>query len=183
MLLDAIETAQLPPPRPDVSPPLPWFALKVRTRSELLVDQVLCAKRFQAFVPTYVECRKYSDRIRKVDAPLFAGYVFCRLDPTQPLPVLETNGVEYIVGNGKNPCPIDDAEIAALEQLIRTRARATPWPYLRPGHKVEVQYGSLSGMQGSLIQEKGQTRLVISVDILQRSVAVEIDRTWVRPAP
>ncbi len=182
MLPLAIETAQLPPQTPDHSPPLPWFALKVRTHSELLVDQVLSAKRFHAFVPTYLECRKYSDRIKKVEAPLFDGYVFCRLDPGQPLEVLETNGVEYIVGHGKKPCPIDDAEIAALQQLIRSHCRATPWPYLQPGHKVEVQFGALSGMKGVLLQEKGAARLVISVEMLHRSVAVEIDRTWVRPA-
>ncbi len=161
---------------------LPWFALKVRTRSELLVDHALCAKRFQAFVPTYIECRKYSDRIKKVEAPLFDGYVFCRLDPDEPMPVLKTNGVEYIVGNGKKPCPIDDGEMAALAQLTSSHSRATPWPYLRTGHRVEVRYGSLCGMKGVLLQEKGVARLVISVDILQRSVAVEIDRTWVRPA-
>lgn len=159
----------------------PWFALKVRSRNEALTGWLLAGKGYEAFVPTYVDCRKYSDRIKKVDSPLFPGYVFCRLDPQVRLPVLKTPGVEYILTVDGSPACVREDEIAAIQRITSAGGNAKPWPYLKAGHKVRVEFGAFSGLEGIFVEEKGVERLVVSVSLLQRSVSVEIDRTWIRP--
>ena len=159
----------------------PWFAVRVRAHAETIADAGLRAKHFETFLPTYKECRFYSDRIKKIDAPLFAGYVFCRLDPEVPLPVLTTQGVSYIVSAGRKPCPIENSEIAALQRAASSGCTAKPWPYLHEGQRVRVQRGAMTGVEGILLREKGAEVLILSVNLLQRSVSIEIDRSWVRP--
>jgi len=161
----------------------PWFALKVRTRGELLVSSALQSKTFETFVPTWKEFRRYTDRVKTIDAAMFPGYLFCRLDPLRPLRALETLGVAYIIGADGCFVPVPDEEITALQRLMAFERAAKPWPYLRKGAKVRVEFGALAGVEGWLIAEKGIDRLVLSVEILQRSVAVEIDREWIRPMP
>ena len=158
-----------------------WFAIKVRSRSENAVGSLLRGKTYETFLPTYQECRHYSDRIKKLDSPLFPGYLFCRLDPELRLPVLKTPGVDYILGGSKVPEPVPDQEIDALRKLVESGAPAHPWPYLRVGNKVTIGYGSFAGVEGLVVREKGMERLVLSVTLLQRSIAVEMDRSWVRP--
>lgn len=160
---------------------MPWFALKVRLRNEGAVHRALTRKAYETFLPTYTDLRRYSDRIKKVDAPLFPGYLFCRIDPVQRLPVLTTAGVEYIVSLNGEPEPVPEHEVAAIERITRNGAAAKPWPYLQAGHRVRVECGAFAGLEGILTGERGDERLVISVTLLQRSVAVEIDRTWIRP--
>lgn len=163
------------------SVPTSWFAVKVRSRSELAVGSVLRGKTYETFVPTYQECRQYSDRIKKLESPLFPGYLFCRLDPEARLPVLKTPGVDYIVGGNRVPEPVPDHEVEALRKLAESGAPARPWPYLRVGHKVKIGFGSFAGVEGLVVHEKGTDRLVLSVTLLQRSVAVEMERSWIRP--
>src|SRR5206468_1560898 len=91
-----------------------WFALKVRTRNESTVDTMLKGRNYETLLPTYTENRRYSDRIRKVDMALYPGYIFCRFDPGQRLPILTTPSVEYIVGTGKLPKPVEDSEMEAI---------------------------------------------------------------------
>lgn len=160
---------------------LPWFALKVRSSGEARVKSFLDHKGYDIFLPTYVESRKYSDRIKKIDAPLFPGYLFCRLDVEKRLPVLKTPGVDSVIGVAGNPQPIDESEIDAIRRVVQSGASAIPWPYLRAGDIVEIQFGSLSGLRGILLNIRGKDRLILSVNLLQRSISVEIDRTWVRP--
>lgn len=160
---------------------LPWFALKVKARRELQVSDALRGKELEAFVPTVRECRKYSDRIRKVDAPLFPGYLFCRLNPSHRLPVLTTPGVEYILGSNGQLQAVPESEIGALQRLVSEGAHAKPWPYLKDGDRVRVEFGSFAGVEGLVVREGQSDRLVLSVTVLQRSVALEIDRTWIRP--
>ncbi len=171
-----IPLAQNTPPNSE-----PWFAVRVRSHGETLADAGLRAKNFETFLPTYRECRCYSDRIKKIDAPLFAGYVFCRLDPDAPLPVLTTQGVSYIVSAGRKPCPIEESEIEALQRAASSGCATKPWAYLREGQRVRVQRGAMSGVEGILLREKGADVLVLSIHLLQRSVSIEIDRSWVRP--
>jgi transcription antitermination factor NusG len=159
----------------------PWYALKVRTRGESLVSTALQRKDYETFLPTYKETRQYSDRIKKVDAPLFPGYLFCRLDVTRRLPVLTTPGVDYILGSNGEPEPLPEEEIAAIERVIRSGAAARPWPFLKTGSRVRVEHGAFTGVEGILLTERGSDRLVLSITMLQRSVSVEIDRTWIRP--
>ena len=158
----------------------PWYALKVRTKGESKPYDVLIAKGFETFLPTYIDVRKYSDRLRKVSAALFPGYLFCRFDAEHRLPILSTPGVEAIVGIGGIPHPMEEGEILVIRRVIQSEA-AVPWPYLKEGDRVRVQYGSLQGIEGTLIKVKGVSRLVISIHLLQRSISFEIDREWVRP--
>lgn len=162
------------------APRYPWYALKVRTRSELQVSTCLSHKCYETFVPTYKELRRYADRIKKVDAPLFPGYIFCRLDMQRRLPVLTTPGVEYIVSQERMPQEIPEAEISGIIQAVQ-QGKAKPWPYLKTGDRVRVKLGSFAGVEGVLVSEKGTERLVLSVTLLQRSVAVEMDRLWIQP--
>lgn len=159
----------------------PWYALKVRTRAEDRVLEGLLAKGYPSFLPTYVESRRYSDRIKTVKAALFPGYLFCRFDATRILPVLTTAGVEYVVGFGGVPQPLPDSEIEALEAIAQSGVSSQPWPFLRTGHRVRIQFGALTGVEGLLVRTQGSERLVLSVELLQRSISVEIDRSWVRP--
>jgi len=160
---------------------LPWFALRVRTRAETTVEGSLRAKGFDVFLPTYLECRSYSDRIKKIQAALFPGYLFCRLDPDRELPALRTSGVEDILRTGRTPAPISDVEIASLQTVIAARAVATPWPYLTVGQCVRIEHGALGGLEGVVVRIRGTEHLILSVHLLRRSVRVEIDRTWIRP--
>jgi len=159
----------------------PWYALKVRASGELKVRQALEGKEYTVFLPTYMESRKYSDRMKKVEAALFPGYLFARLDVNNRLPILQTPGVETIVGFGGEFEPVSDLEINAIQQVITAGTKAIPWPYLKEGDRVRVQFGALEGIEGILLKERGQDRLILSVHLLQRSICAEIDRSWVRP--
>lgn len=116
-----------------------------------------------------------------VELPLFAGYVFCRLDPRARLPVLTIPGVVLFVGFGHHPARIDDAEIANLQTIASACRPAAPWPFLRAGRRVRLEQGPLKGLEGFLIEVKNRYRLVVSVTLLQRSVAVEVDRDSISP--
>lgn len=161
----------------------PWFALRVRSRREQTVATFLDGKGYEWFLPLYKCRRRWSDRIKEIQLPLFPGYVFCRLDMQHRLPVLTTPGVVTIVGTGKHPIPIDDGEMAAIQAAVQSSLRSRPWPFLQVGQRVRVEYGSLCGLEGILLDFRGQRRLVLSVTLLQRSVAVEVDDAWVVPIP
>jgi transcription antitermination factor NusG len=160
---------------------LPWYALRTRPRWEKLVSEALRGKGYHDFLPTYTVRNRWSDRLKRVEVPLFPGYVFCRLDVVRRLPILVTPGVIDIVGLGKIPEPIPDREIEAIQTIARAGAPAVPWPYLRVGQTVRVTRGALRDMEGILITVKKEFRIVLSVDMLQRSVAVEVDRDCIEP--
>ncbi|MGH9733372.1 MAG: transcription termination/antitermination protein NusG [Candidatus Acidiferrales bacterium] len=160
---------------------LPWFAVQVRAKHEIGIADYLTAKGYEQFLPLY-KCRKtWSDRIKEVQAPLFPGYLFCRFDPSDRLPILKTPGVVQIVGNGRSPIPVCDTEIAALQQAVASGLPNQPWPFLHTGDKVQIEAGPLRGLEGVLAAFRGSRHLVLSVTLLQRSVAVEIDCAFVSP--
>jgi transcription antitermination factor NusG len=172
------------------SPDTRWFALRVKSRCEKVTAAILHNKGYQEFLPLYRSRRHWSDRTKQLDLPLFPGYVFCRFDPHDRLPVLTTPGLVHIVGVAGIPAPIDDREIDAVHAIIKSGLAAEPWPFVKVGNIVRIDYGSLEGLEGILIEIKKRHRLVVSVTLLQRSVAVEIDRDWVslvrsthRPGP
>lgn len=158
-----------------------WFAVKVRTRSEDIVSLSLQAKGYKCLLPTYPERRRYADRFKEIQCPLFPGYVFCRFDPVYRLPIITTPLVQEVVSFGRVPCPMSDQEIQSIQQIVDSGVLARPCPYLRIGQKVRIQEGPLAGVEGLLSSEKGDSRLIVSVHLLQRSVAVELDRHCVRP--
>jgi len=164
-----------------LGPDAPWFALHVRSRCEKAVAASLRSKGYEEFLPLYRSRNHWSDRVKNVDLPLFPGYVFCRLQPSRRLPVLTTPGVVSIIGSGKIPQPVEPAELAAIQSLAKSGLPAIPWPYLKAGERVLIEHGALEGIEGILTAVKKECRVVLSVTLLQRSVAVEIDRNSIRP--
>ena len=158
-----------------------WYAIRVKSRHEKLVGNMAHNRGFEEFVPLY-RCRsRWSDRFSSVELPLFPGYVFCRLDPARRLPLLTIPGVLHIVGIGRIPASIDDTEIAVIQTALRSGLHPQPWPYLEVGQRVCLEEGPLAGLEGLLIEVRKQHRIVVSVSLLKRSVAVEIDRDWAKP--
>ena len=160
---------------------LPWYALQVRPRFEKAIASTLLNKGYEGFLPLYRHRSRWSDRMKEVQLPLFSGYLFCRLDLNRRLPVLITPGVMHIVGIGKIPHPVDEFEIAALQSIVVSGLQAEPRSYLSIGERVRIELGPLAGTEGILTSLKGSSRLVVSVSLLQRSVSVEIDESWVVP--
>jgi transcription antitermination factor NusG len=158
-----------------------WFALRVKSRCEKIVSIVLRQKGFDEFLPTYRSRRRWSDRLKTVELPLFPGYVFCRIDPQYRLPLLVTPGVLYFVGIGKIPLPIANDEIAAIQRAVRSGLRTEPWPFLDVGRRVMLEDGPLAGLEGSLIEVRKEHRIVVSITLLKRSIAVEVESQWARP--
>jgi transcription antitermination factor NusG len=159
----------------------PWYALQVRPRFEKVIAAALLNKGYEGFLPLYSHRSRWSDRTKEIQLPLFPGYLFCRFDINKRLPILITPGVMHVVGIGKTPHPVDEGEIAALQAVVISGLHAEPRSYLNLGEKVRIEVGPLAGVEGILIAAKGANRLVISVSLLQRSVSLEINESWVRP--
>ena len=159
-----------------------WYAVKVRERFERTIESALLGKGIETFLPLYTERRRWSDRIKEVEAPLFGGYIFCRIDPAHRLPVLTIPGVQYFAGIGRAPAAVPEEEIESLRAVVRSGALLAPRPFLAAGERVRVEGGPLRGAEGILVREKGTEELVVSVSLLQRSVAVTVNRDAVLPA-
>jgi len=157
----------------------PWYAVQCWLRKESMIAAQLEGQGFACFLPKYKSLREWSDRKKEVEQPLFPGYLFCRFDYTQRRPVLVTPGVLQVVGCGRTPTPIEDREIEAIQIAVASGVPGQPWPYLEVGEKVRIHTGKLSGLEGILVNFKGNHRVVLSVTLLQRSVALEVDLAWV----
>ena len=155
--------------------PVPWVALAVRPRTERNVQTRLASASIESFVPWHRVRRRWSDRVKVLEENLFPGYVFCRSTFEERFLVLKQPGVQLVVGS------IPEPEIAALRRTIASDLPLGPWPFLRSGQKVRVEYGVLAGIIGTLVRDCSGWRVVISVDALQQSVAVEVDRDMIRP--
>jgi len=160
-----------------------WFALQIRPRYENIVATHLRYKGYEIFLPVYKCRRRWSDRIKELELPLFPGYVFCRFNPWDRLQMLVTPGVTQIVGSGRRPTSIDDVEITAIQTAVQSGMPREPWPFLHIGQRVRIEYGPLCGIEGILLNFKGHHRLVLSMTLLQRSVAVEVDDACVSSIP
>lgn len=157
-----------------------WYAVRVRSQHEDVVARHLRVRGLEVFLPLHRQKHRWSDRFREVELPLFPGYVFCQFDAANRLPVLTIPGVVHIVGAGKNPLPIDEAEIVAIQEAVKSGFPTQPCSFMQIGEKVRIEYGPLRGIEGILSGFRGHQRLVLSITLLQRSVAVEIDGEWVR---
>lgn len=151
-----------------------WFAIQVRPRYEFVTSRLLRGKGYEEFLPVYSEKRQWSDRKKNIEMPLFTGYVFCRMDPDVRSPIVTTPGVIRIVGNSKGIARIDDAEIVAIQAAIRAGVKARPCDYVRIGDRVSIGRGPLAGVEGILSSYGNNHCLVLSVSLIQSSVAVEI---------
>lgn len=158
---------------------LPWFALQVRARKEDWVASQLTGQGFDCFLPKYKTVRQWSDRAKESEQPLFPGYLFCRFDFHNRRPLVMTPGIIQIVGSGRSPIPVEQVEIDSIRLAVSSGLPNHPWPYLEVGERVRLNYGPLSGLEGILVNFKGSHRVVLSVTLLQRSVAMEVELDWV----
>jgi transcription antitermination factor NusG len=158
-----------------------WYALQVRSRKENYVASQITGQGYECLLPTYKCIRNWSDRRKEVEQPLFPGYLFCRFDFQQRRSLILTPGVLQIVGAGRTPVPVSEDEIRALQMAVSSGMPKQPWPYLEVGQRVRVNYGTLAGLEGILVNLKGNQRVVLSVTLLQRSVAMEVDSAWLTP--
>jgi transcription antitermination factor NusG len=164
-----------------LEPGSPWYAIRVKPRHEKTCGLALRSKGYETLVPFYHCRRRWSDRVKDLELPLFAGYVFCCFDVRLRMPILATPGVSFIVGIGRIPAPVDNAEMEALKAVVRSGLRAEPWPFLQIGQRVRIEDGPLFGLEGLITDEKRGGRLIVSVSLLRRSVAVEVDKRWLDP--
>jgi len=155
-----------------------WFAIQVRPRYEFLAACILRGKGFEEFLPSYKSKRKWSDRKKEIELPLFPGYIFCRFDAQVRAPIVTTPGVIKIVDPH---LPIPDSEIEAIQAVVASRVPASPCPYIKVGTRVDVIAGPLAGVSGILTCNKNQYRLILSVTLVQNSISVEVDYADVRP--
>jgi len=164
---------------PPLADKLPWFALQVRACAEARVADHLEGKGYEWFLPMCKTRKRWSDRVKERQVPLFPGYLFCRFDPQNRLPILMTPGVIQIVGYNRLPVPIDEFEINAIQTSVASGVSTEPWPFLAVGDRVRIDSGPLQGLKGILVKFRGCHRVILSVSLLQRSVAVEIDSAFV----
>jgi transcription antitermination factor NusG len=155
-----------------------WYALQVRSRKEGYVASQIEGQGYECLLPTYKSVRKWSDRVKEVEQPLFPGYLFCRFDFQNRRSVITTPGVLQVVGYGRTAISVSDEEIQSLQLAVSSGMPKQPWPYLEVGQRVRVNYGTLSGLEGILVNVKGNHRVILSVTLLQRSVAMEVETSW-----
>jgi transcription antitermination factor NusG len=160
---------------------MPWFALQVRARSEELTACTLKQKGYDSFAPAFQSRRVRHDRSKLVNPAVFPGYIFCRFDPATRFAVLNTAGVNQIVGFGGAITPIEDSEIDNIKRALAEEV--TYVSYLSVGQRVRVVRGSLAGLEGILIRHDSSFRVVVSIQLLQRSISVSIDAQDVDPIP
>jgi transcription antitermination factor NusG len=162
---------------PDV---LPWFAIWTRSRHEKVVEEQLSHRDVEAFLPTIPRWSRWKDRKKKIDWPLFPGYVFARFVPENTLPILKCSGVVSIVSFEGRPAPIPEFEIAGIRRLVESEIQFDPCPFVKEGMLVEVVHGPLKGVIGRLVRKGSHARLVLSVDLIGRAVMVTVDAADVR---
>jgi transcription antitermination factor NusG len=158
-----------------------WYAIQTRSRHEKVVRDQLAAKSIAHLLPLWRKRSVWKDRIKYIDIPLFGGYLFSYFALQDRIPVLETVGVVRIVGINGKPMPIPDEQITAVRTMMQHRLPCSPYPYLVEGMRVRIKSGLLAGAEGILIEKRQRHRLVISVDLIQQAVAVDVDSAEVEP--
>jgi len=182
-LLPVIEPHNLPIPQL-AELPASWYAIQTRSRFEKAVRTELTSRGIENYLAEFTEVRQWKDRKKAVTLPLFPGYVFARFRAAERAraEVLRTNGVVRILGTGCVIEPIPLTEIESIHQLLRNGNQCYPYPFVREGSWIRVRRGPFTGVEGWLVQIKSQTRLVLSINLLSRSVATEVDARDVEPA-
>jgi len=152
-----------------------WYVLFTRHQHEKSVAFALSHKRHEVYLPLYRSVRRWQDRAKQVWLPLFPCYVFIREGMDRQLQILTTPGVIHIVGWGGQPAIVPQAQLVAAWRIIESCLLVEAHPYLQSGDRVRVKTGPLMGLEGVLTRKKGVARLVISMEMLGRSAAVEMD--------
>jgi transcription antitermination factor NusG len=154
-----------------------WFAAYTCANHEKRVVQHFEARDVEHFLPLYTSVRRWKDRRVQLELPLFPGYVFVRIALVLRLRVLEVPGVVHLVGFNGQPYPLEEREIESLRKGIMNASRIEPHPYLSVGSRVRIKRGPLAGVEGNLVRKKNTYRVVLSLDLIARSAAVEVDFT------
>ncbi len=158
-----------------------WFAAYTTPRHEKHVSELLAEKQIETLLPLYQAARQWKkSRPVLLELPLFPTYVFVRTDPHSRGSVLSTPGVLAIVGSSREPWPLPDVEIEALRRGMQTH-KVEPHPYLKVGERARVKAGVMAGVEGILVRRKNDFRVVLSLDAIMRSVAVEVDAADLEP--
>jgi len=160
-----------------------WYAVQVRTTHEKRIAQMLEQKGYEYFLPLYRVRRRWSDRIKEMEQPLFPGYLFCRFAPSARVGLLKTDGVARVVGIGSVPMPIDEIEIQAIQQAVGSGLDVRPHAFLSEGQRVRIEGGPFEGIEGRIVEIRKRHRLVLAISLLRRAISMEIDSAWVVPVP
>jgi transcription antitermination factor NusG len=158
-----------------------WYAVQCKRNHERVVQTHLEHRGYETFLPLYKSRRRWSDRVKELEMPLFSGYLFCELNPQNRLKVVTAPGVIRIVGVGKTPVPVDDHEMASLRTIVDSQLETEPHDYMHIGDTVTIEQGPLRGLSGILMEIRDRHQLVVGVSLLRRSVAVTIHRDWAVP--
>lgn len=165
---------------PPIAEPSHWYALYTCPRHEKYVAEQIERRRISCFVPLYRSIRKWKDRRKELQLALFPGYVFVRMTLEKRVQVLQVPGAVRLVGFNGRPASLPEEEIEVLRSRLTGALRMEPHPYLRAGRRVRVCSGPMEGLEGIILRRKDRCRIVFSVDLIQRSVAVEVDEADVR---
>ncbi len=157
-----------------------WYAIYTRPRFEKKVYKELEQKKLEALLPLRTISKVWSDRVKKVEEPLFPSYVFVHVDKSERFLALQTSGVVRMVSFGGEPVRIPSQQIEAVMRILQLGYDPEPHQYLRQGDAVEVVVGPLKGIRGYFVEERGKTRLAIAVDAIQQAMAVEVEKGQVR---
>ncbi len=158
-----------------------WMAVRVRPNFEQAVLRALQGKGLDSFLPTYAQERHWSDRKKTLSVPLFPGYLFCRTNKLQRLPILTIPAVKEIIGFSGIPATIPEEEIEAVRRFVSSDLPIAPCAFLHAGQRVLLEHGPLAGVEGILSEFRGKHRVIVSVSLLQRSIAAEVNANWIRP--
>lgn len=156
-----------------------WYAVRVRSNFEQICAAGIQNRGFETFLPSYQVRRKWSDRVKTIQRPLFPGYLFCRFDASIRSEIAQSPGVVHIVGSGREILPVDQVELNYIRTVVMARVAASPYPFLKSGQRILIQNGPLAGIEGVLESIKGIDTLIVSITLLQRSVAVEVAAEWI----
>jgi transcription antitermination factor NusG len=165
----------VPLPTETSNPASDWYALYTRHQHEKAVTQVLSRKGFEILLPLYESVRRWKDRTKVLSLPLFTCYVFLKGGLERRWEVLNTPGIYELLSTGGQPIAIPTAEIDAIQQVMKSGLRLEPHRLLKIGERVRIKRGPLADLQGLLVRKKNVYRLVISVEMLGRAAAVEVD--------
>lgn len=158
-----------------------WYAIYVRPSHEAQVAKRFTIREIEGYLPQYQVERRWKNRCtKKLDLPLFPGYIFAHISPTERVRVLEVPSVLFVVGTAGRPTPLADCDIDALRAGLEVR-NALPHPFLNLGERARIRRGALAGMEGVVLRSKNSLRVVISLDLIMQSVAVEVDWDELEP--
>ena len=158
-----------------------WYALYTCARHEKRVAEQIERRQVSCYLPLYRSVRRWKDRRKVLELALFPGYVFVRMSLSNKLKVLEVPGVVQFVSFDGRPAALPAEEIEALRNRLSSEAKIEPHPYLRAGRKVRVRSGPFQGLEGIIVRRKDRCRLVFSIDLIQRSLAIEVDEADIEP--